>query len=436
MEMNVSLTEISPSQKKIRVEIPQERVAKELDKKYRNLAKNSKIKGFRPGKAPLGIIKSYYGKAVEHEVSSQFIQDTFPDALKETSLKPLTQADVSESHFEEGGGFTYTALVDICPPFELPAYKGLKLFKPAVEVGDDKIQAEMDKLVQAHAQLRSVETERPAGEGDVAIVDFTLSVEGVEKGKREDFLAEIGNGTIHPDFDKHLLGRKPGESFSFELDYPEGSAARELAGKRASFEVTIKEIKEKEVPELNDEFAQSLGSGQFETLEGLRAEIGKKLLEREELAAFQTVRDQILEKLLAEVKFELSPRVIEREAERILHNLKHQFESQGLRFEESVHNAPEYRAGAKVQAEREMRTRLVLEKIAEAEGISLDAEEEEQVFRDLAAALRMDPVKVKMEYGESAVVEQEKDRKLQDKVLKFIESEADLVDAEDRTETE
>ena len=131
--MNVSLTDISPSQKKIRVEIPESKVTEELDKKYRDLAKKTKIKGFRPGKVPLSIIKSYYGKAVEHEVSTQFIEDTFGDALKETDLKPLTQADVSESHFEEGGAFTYTALVDICPPFELPVYKGLEIHKPAVD---------------------------------------------------------------------------------------------------------------------------------------------------------------------------------------------------------------------------------------------------------------------------------------------------------------
>ena len=186
-----------------------------MDKKYRDLAKKTKVKGFRPGKVPLSIIKSYYGKAVEHEVSAQFIQETFEGALKETDLKPLTQADVSESHFEESGAFTYTALVDICPPFELPVYKGLKVHKPAVDITDEQIQAELDKLVQSHAQLRAVESERPIREGDVAIVDFTPIVGGrvFEKGKTRDFMAEIGKGSLHPDFDKHLLGHKPGREY-------------------------------------------------------------------------------------------------------------------------------------------------------------------------------------------------------------------------------
>jgi len=306
----------------------------------------------------------------------------------------------------------------------------LKFHKPAVEVTEEQIEAELDKLVQSHSQLRALESERPIREGDVAIVDFTPSVEGrvVEKGKTRDFLAEVGKGGLHPDFDKHLLGRRPGESLSFELYYPEDASSSELAGKNVRFELTIKELKEKEVPELNDEFAQSLGSGQFETLEALRQELRKKLLEREEQSGSQNVRDQILRKILGKVQFEISPRVIELEAERILHNLKHQFESQGLKFDADALNTSEYKTGSRLQAERDIRTRLVLDRIAEAEAISLDPEEEEQVFRDIAAAYRIDPAKVRSEYGESAIVEQEKERKFKDKVIKFLESEAVFVD--------
>ncbi len=428
--MNVSLTDVSPSQKKMRVEIPESQVAEEFNKKYRDLAKKSKIKGFRPGKVPLSIIKSYYGKAVEHEVSTHFIEETFGEALKETDLKPLTQADVSESHFEEGGAFTYTALVDICPPFELPVYKALEIHKPAVDITDEQIQAELEKLVQSHAQLRTVESDRPVREGDVAIVDFTPIVGGhvFEKGKTQDFMAEVGKGSLHPDFDKHLLGHKPGESFSFELDYPEDASTPELAGKRVRFDLTIKERKDKEVPELNDEFAQSLGSGELETLDALRDEYRKRLREREEHRASQSVREQIIRKILSEVDFEISPRVIEREADRMLQNLKHQFESQGLQFNTDALNSQEYRTGSKLQAEKEIRTKLVLDKIAEAEGIVLDPEDEEQVFRDIAAAYRMDPEKVKREFGDSAIVEKERERKLEDKVFKFIENEAVFVD--------
>jgi trigger factor len=435
VEMNVSLTEISPSQKKIQIQIPGSKVTEELQKKYRDLAKNTKIKGFRPGKVPLSIIKSYYGKAVELELSNQFIQDTFDDALKENDIKPLTQADVSESHFEEDGAFTYTALVDVCPPFELPDYKGLEIHRPEVEITDEQVDEEMNGLAQSHAQVRAVETARPIHEGDVAVVDFTPIVGGkvFEKGKTKDLMVEVGKGSVHPDFDQHLVGREPGESFSFELDYPEDARTPELAGNRVRFDLTVKDLKEKEVPELNDDFALSLGSGQFETIEALRDEFRKRLREREEQKVTQAVYGQILRKILDQVQFEVSPRVIEREAERMLNNLKRQFTDQGLQFDAGTLDSENYKTMSRLQAEKDIRTRLVLEKIAKAESIALDPDEEEEVFRDIAASYRMDVKKFKSQYGDSALVEKEQERKLEDKVLKFIENEAVFVDKPEET---
>ncbi|MHC1725199.1 MAG: trigger factor [Syntrophobacteraceae bacterium] len=437
--MKVSVDEISPNQKRIRVDLPAEEVQQEFKKKYTDLAKRAKIKGFRPGKVPLSIIKSYYGKAVEHEVSSQFIQDTFPDALKQSELKPLMPADVGESHLEDDGSFSYTALVDICPPFELPGYKELKLYKAPIEITEEQVQAELDRLVQSHAQLRAVEDDRPIMEGDVAVVDFTPNVDGqvFEKGKTQDFMAEIGKGSLHPDFDSHLVGHKPGDSLSFELEYAQDAPTPEIAGKTVRFDVVIKELKQKELPELNDEFAQALPSSQFDSLDALKEEFRKKLLEREEGRAFELAREQIIDNLLGKLQFEISPRVVEREVDGMVQNLKYQFESQGLQLDFDKLNAPEYRSGYRLQAERNIRTRLVLDKIAEAENLELDFQDNESIFKDIALSYRIDPEKVKREYAESAIVEQAKERKLQDKVLKFIESEATFVDKpEDAKEPE
>lgn len=428
--MKVSVDEISANQKKIRVDLPAEQVQEEFKKKYTDLAKRAKIKGFRPGKVPLSIIKSYYGKAVEQEVSSQFVQETFPDALKQTELKPLIPADVSESHFEEDGSFSYTALVDVSPPFELPDYKGLSLYKAPIEIADEQVQAELDRLVQSHAQLRAIEEDRPVREGDVAVVDFTPSIGGevFEKGKTQDFMAEIGKGSLHPDFDTHLIGHKPGESFSFDLEYAKDAPTQEIAGKTVRFDVTIKELKQKELPELNDEFAQSLPSSQFDTLDALKEEFRKKLEEREEGRAFEQVREQIIDNLLSQIQIDLSSRVVEREVDGMVQNLRYQFESQGLQLDFDKLNAPEYRTGYRLQAERNIRSRLVLEKIAEVEKVELDFEESESIFKDIALSYRVDPERVKREFGDSALVEQAKERKLQDKVLKLIEREAVFVD--------
>jgi trigger factor len=248
--MNVSVVDVSASQKKLQVEIPASKVQKELDSKYRELANRARIKGFRPGKVPRSILKSYYGKSVESEVSNQFIQDTFADALRQSELKPLVEADVNEMHFEDNGSFIYTATVDVSPPFDLPDYKGLSISKPVADVNDEQIQSELEKLREQHGKLRTLETNRPVQEGDTVVIDFTPWAEGAmfEKGKTTDYMLEVGKKTLHPNFDEHLIGRQKDESFSFELDYPEDAPTPEIAGKRVRFEVTIKELKELILP--------------------------------------------------------------------------------------------------------------------------------------------------------------------------------------------
>lgn len=428
--MNVSVVDVSANQKKVQIEIPASAVQKELEAKYRELAKSVKIKGFRPGKAPRSILKSYYGKSVEHEVSSDLIQKSFPEALKETGLKPLTPADVSESRFEENGALTYTALVETSPPFDLPSYKGLKVYKPPVEVPEDRVEEELARLREQHAELRTVEQERPVAEGDIVIVDFTPSVAGkvFEKGKNSGVMIEVGKKSVHPDFDAKLVGRLPGETFSFELDYPEDAPTREIAGKRVTFELTIKELKEKELPELDDDFAKSVGS-QFETLEALKNEIRERLIKREEEKLGDQVRQQIADKLLDQVQIELPPKVVESEVDRMIGMLRYQFESQGLQFDASKFNTPEIRAGYRAPAERNVRRHLIFDKIAEAEGIALDEAEKESIYQDIAKVYRTDVSEVRREFAESPIVQDAEDRKIQDKVFGLLEQEAEYTDA-------
>lgn len=423
--MNVSVVDLSENQKKLQVEIPPEKVRQEIEGKYREMSRRIKIKGFRPGKVPRSIIKSYYGKTIEQEVSSQFIQETFPEALKETDLKPLVEADVSETHFNDSGSFSYTAIVDVCPPFELEGYRGLEIRKPSVDVADEQVDSELQRLREQHAELRTLETERPAREGDVAVIDFTPSVDGkvFERGKSADYMAEIGKKAVHPDFDVNLIGRRAGETVSFEVDYPENAPMREIAGKRVLFEVTVKEVKEKVLPELDDEFAQAVNS-RFDALDALKQTIREELLKREEYQARSDVQQQILDQLLSKVKIELSAKVIDREVDRMVGNLLHQFESQGLKMDVSKFNTPEIRADYRPQAERNILRRLILEKIAEQENLKLTDEEIEQVYQEVARYARMDVATVKHEYADSAVVEQSKESKIQEKVFRFLESEA------------
>ncbi len=424
VEMNVSVVDLSANQKKLQVQIPALRVQEELDEKYRELAKSIRIKGFRPGKVPRNIIKSYYGKTVESELSSRFIQETFQDALREANVKPLVEADVDEVRFEDDGAFTYTALVDVSPPFELEEYKGLAVHRPPVEITETWVAMELERIRQQHAQLRNLETERPIAEGDVVLVDLVPTVEGTvfEKGKASDYMVEVGKQAIHPELDQHLIGHHAGESVACDLDFPDDTPMTEFAGKRVRFDVTIREIKEKHTPELDDEFAKEVG--QFETLEGLKQTVREQLQKRETDKATAEVQQQIIDQLLAKVDIELSSRVVEREIDRLLGMLHYQFESQGLKVDRSRLNTDEIRADYRSQAEKNVRWRLISEYLAKREELDLAEQELEDVYRDVARVARMDVENVKRDYAETAIVTQAKEGKLQEKVLKMLEEAA------------
>ncbi len=423
MEMNVSVVDVSTNQKKLQVEIPANKVQEELDSRYRELAKQARLKGFRPGKIPRSILKSYYGKSIENEVSNQFIHDTFAQALSEADLKPLAEADVDEMRFEDNGSFTYTATVDVSPPFELQGYKELEIHKPPVEVTDEQLQAELERLREQHGELRTLESEQPVREGDVVVIDFTPWADGAifEKGKTTDYMLEVGKKSLHPDFDPQLMGHHVGESFSFEVDYPEDASTAEIAGKRVRFDVTIKELKEKVLPELNDEFAQKLGD--YTTLDELKDETRKRLARQQEQKASAEIRQQIIDQLVGKVDIELSNKVIEREIDQLIGMLQHQFDSQGLKMDAGRLNTPAIRAEYRPQAEKNVRWRLIAQRLAELEGIQLTDAELEEIYQDIARLLRTTADKVKVEYATSAVVEQSKENKLQEKVFNFLENE-------------
>jgi trigger factor len=424
VEMNISVVDLSANQKKLQVEIPALRVQEELDEKYRDLSKSIRIKGFRPGKVPRNIIKSYYGKTVENELSSRFIQETFPGALRQANLKPLVEADVSEMRFEDNGAFTYVAVVDVSPPIELEDYKGVAILRPPVEIDQVRIEAELERIRQQHSQLRTLEVERPIAEGDVVLIDFIPTVDGAvyEKGKANDHMVEIGKQTLHPDFDQHLIGHRSGESVAFELDYAEDAPTPEIAGKRVHFDVTIREVKEKLIPELDDDFAKEVG--QFETLTDLRQTVSDQLLKRETERVSAAVQKQIIDQLLTRVSIELSSRVIEREVDRLIDMLRYQFESQGIKIDSSKFDTPEIRAEYRPQAEKNVRWHLICEHIAKRDELELSEQELEEVYHDVAQVTRMDVAGLKRDYADSAIINQAKEGKLQDKVLKMLEEAA------------
>ncbi|WP_448384435.1 trigger factor [Desulfosoma sp.] len=423
--MKVTVTDLGPTQKKLLVVVEPRHVEKELDKRYRQLSQQVRLKGFRPGKVPRKILESYYGKTVQGEVSNQLIQETYPDALKQTDLKPLMEGDVEDYRFDPDGSFSYSAIVEVRPVFEVKDYLGLEVEVPARrDVTDDRVAEQLSMLRERHAEIRSVEGGRPAQTGDLVVVDVVPELDGqvFDKGVQKNFTLELGQGTMHPDFDARLVGHHGGETVRFALDFPEDAETRDLAGKRVHFEVTLKEIKEKILPDLDDAFARKVGG--YESLEALKEALRERLRKADEEASKLHVRRAIMEQLLQSVSFELPVKVVEREVDRRIQHFVHQFSVQGIKLDPSRFQTPEIRAEQRPAAERDIRWRLIVEQIAAQENLELSDEEKETVYAEVARIYRTSPQQVKEEYQESTIVQEMFQQKLEEKVFKLLEDHA------------
>ncbi len=429
VELNVSVEDLSPSQKRLHIEIPAKKVQQAIDKRYRDLSSQVRIKGFRPGKVPRNILKSYYGKSIEQEVTSQFIEESFPQALREWDIKPLVEAEVDESKFDENGALVYAAIVEVCPPFDLADYKGLPIHRKEAAVTDEMLQTELERLREEHAELKTIELERGARYGDIAVIQYRWWPEGADTEKIEpsEQMVEVGKNKIHPDFDEHLVGHFSGDSLTFVLDQPEAEGVNPASPQRIHYEITIREVKEKTVPDLNDEFAQTVGD--FETLDALKSEISRQLQRRMDDQGSGEVRRQIADQLLERMRFEIPPKVIEKEVEQQLRTFQYQFQSQGLKIDPSALDTPEIRAEYRPQAEKNVRLGLILNRIAEQEGLTLTDEEVDEVYQGMARMARMPLDEVKRDYADSPLIEQAKESKIKDKVLSLIEEHSVVSDS-------
>jgi trigger factor len=373
--MNVTVTPAPKSALNVRVELPPERLDAAISEAVRHLAQRTKIPGFRPGKAPRGVLEAVLGKdAVIEEAVDHLVQRAYRDAMVEKEILPLTQAEVNVEQGEEGKPVIFTANVQVRPEVTLGDYREFK-FKPEIEKIDAaKVQKVVDELRDQNASLGPV-IERGAKNGDFAIIGYTGTQDGVafEGGSTDRMPLILGEERLIPGFEANVVGLKPGESKGFDITFPEDYPEEGLAGKVAHFEVELKELREKNVPAEDDDFAQSIG--QFEDLRALRAEI-KSRLERNALdRARHEFADKIIEYATANATLELPDVLVDQEVEIMHDELRGSLARQGIDeaayLKVSGKTDADLHAEFRPPAEKRVKVLLVLTKVAEAEGIEI-----------------------------------------------------------------
>jgi len=309
--MNVNVEEISSIKKKVSIEIPGDEVTKEVDSFYKDLGKKANIKGFRPGKVPRNILERYFKDYVKAEVVQKLIGESYPKALTEANLEPVAPPVIDPGEFSEGKSFQYSAVIDVKPDIKLEGYTGLKIEGKKEELKDEEVEQRLKSLQNLHANLKTVSEGRPIQTGDYVIVDYEASVGGkpLEGAKALDFTVEVGSGQFIPTFEEKLIGLNPGEEKEIEVSFPEDYGYQKWAGKTILFHVKIKEIKEKILPVLDDEFAKDLGD--YSSLEELKTKLRGEIEKEKELALESQLKEQVVEQLLEANLFVVSESLVE-----------------------------------------------------------------------------------------------------------------------------
>lgn len=377
MESKMERIETNVIKFEVKVEAKEFQAA--LNKSYNKNAKNFNIPGFRKGKVPMAIVKQQYGIEVLLEDAVNFAIDaSYPKLLKENNINPVDYPQIEVVTAEEGKDFVYTAQITVYPEVKLGEYKGLKIEKPSFEVTEEEVNAKLKELQEKNSRVE-VKEEGTVENGDIAVIDFKGFVDGVafEGGEGSDYPLEIGSGSFIDNFETQIIGAKSGENVEVNVTFPESYGKEELNGKAAKFEVTVKEIKAKELPALDDEFAKEVS--EFDTLDQMKEDIKKNLTEANATKSEKEYEDAVINAVVENATIEVPAIMIEKEIDIMVKNLESRLSQQGLTLEQYFQftgtDAVKMREYMQENAERKVRTDLVLEAVELAEKIEVSEEE-------------------------------------------------------------
>ena len=428
--MSLQVEKLEKNMAKLTVEVPAEQFEAALKTSYNKNKNKFNIPGFRKGKAPQAMIEKMYGVGVFYEDAvDEAINASYPDAAKESGLEIVSRPEISIEQVEKGKSFIYVATVATKPEVTLGEYKGIEVEKAKPEVTDADVEAELKKVQEQNSRLVSVE-DRAVADGDQTVIDFEGFVDGkaFEGGKAEDYTLVIGSHSFIDTFEDQLIGKNIGEDVEVNVTFPAEYHAAELAGKPATFKVKIKEIKMKELPELNDEFASEVS--EFETLDAYKEDIKNKLAETKQAQATAENENNVVQKVVDNAQMDIPAPMVDEQVRNMIEDYARRLQSQGISFDQYLQftgsTIEQLQEQMRPQAELRLRTRLVLEAVVAAEKIEPSEELVEAEIKKMSENYKMDAEQIKTIMGEAGMAQMKADMAVQEAV-DFLVAEAKLV---------
>ena len=402
--MSVQVEKLEKSMAKLTIEVDSDQFSAAIEQAYQKSKGKIAMPGFRKGKAPRAMIEKMYGAGVFYEDAANIlIPDAYENAAKESELDIVSQPEIDVVQIEKGQNFIFTATVAVKPEVTLGKYKGIEVEKKTAEVTEEEVTAEIDRARETNSRMITID-DRAAQDGDTVVIDFDGYVDGeqFEGGYAEDHVLVLGSDSFIDGFEEQLVGKNIGDEVDVNVTFPESYHAEELQGKPAVFKVKIKEIKVKELPELDDEFAQDVSD--FDTLEEYKADVEKKLLENKEAALNREKEEDVIRQIIEDAAMEIPDQMIETQSRQMMQEFAQRIQAQGLSLEQYMQfsgTTPQMmQEEIRPQALLRIQSRLVLEAVVAAENIETTEEEITEELEKMASTYQMELDKLKDLVGE------------------------------------
>lgn len=419
--MQSEVTEIDPVTVEVKVEVPWERVQKDLNSGFDRVAKTARIRGFRPGKVPRKVVRQIFGRQVKGEVAAQLVEQGLIEAIQEHDIHPVAQPDVDMPGIEDGQPMTFKAKVEVRPKIDHVDLSRMEVYRQADEVTDEQVDEELEQMRQQHAEVQVPEPMRPAQAGDELTIDYQVTLDGELKEDlgATDRKVELGADRLLPEFEEGLAGSVPGDSREIEVTFADDHGREDLRGKTAHFQVQVKELREKVLPELDDEFAKDVGD--FETLLELRLDIRKRLEDTAARKAESELKEQVVDQLIETNEVAAPPAMVQQQQQQMLYEFASllQMSGQDAPMMEGLQEQMQARA------ERRVKAVILLGAVAREQGIDVTDADVDQKLQQMAEESGKHVAKVRAEYqGERR--ESLQNQILEEKLMDFLLTKAQI----------
>ena len=425
-EVAIKMEELSLVKKKLSFEVPWSEVKEELDAVYRDLGKKAKIKGFRPGKIPRKVLESHFKEHAEEETITNVVNKYYWQTLEDKGIMALSRPDITQDGFKENINFTFTASFETEPDFEPKGYNGIELEKDKIQITEGDLENRLKEIRQMFATMEEVKDNRAAAVGDYVTIDFAGSLDGEahQELKADNHLLELGSKRFIPGFEEHLVGMENGETKTINIKFPEDYHEKKFAGKDVIFTVTIKDIKEKKLPEIDESFIKNFDK--YNSLDELKNDVRKTLEQDCQRLTETNLQNKIIEIILKENAFEVPPSLIEKQIFYMMADTQKRMTSAGMDENSAMELSFKMHDKFKEEAEKVVKSFLLLKKIAQKEAIQVEETDLDQHVRELATKHGRDYEQIRDAFEKEERKDNFKIELIQKKVFDFIEQKANI----------